>query len=149
MLYNSLKILHIISAAFVLTSILYSFHLWRSIKQQDLLTVAGRIQTQTLFIIIPCALLQLASGFTMVSLAQSSFSHFWLSGSIVSFILAIISWLGFIYFLLLAQQATITSQQNTFQQKRYWRLQAFMLLLCALGLLSMIFFMTNKTVLSQ
>jgi uncharacterized membrane protein len=149
MIYNSLKILHILSATIVLTSIIYSFHLWRTTKLNTIALVAERIQTQTFFIIIPFALIQLASGFTMVSLQKANFSPFWLSGSLLSFIIAIVSWLGFLYFLLFSQQATLAIRDKTSELKRYRRMQTAMLLLCALGLLSMIFFMTNKTALIQ
>ncbi len=149
MLYNSLKILHILSATLVLTSILYSFHLWRLMLQQDKTSIAERIQTQTAFVIIPFALIQLATGFTMIGLDQAHFSRFWISGSIMSFIVAIMSWLGFMYFLLLSQQIDLASQNNPSEQKQYRRTQIMLLLLCALGLLSMLFFMANKTALGQ
>lgn len=148
MLYNSLKILHIISATLVLTSIAYSFHLWRSMLQRNNIQISDRIQTQTAFIIIPFALVQLATGFTMIGLDEPSFSHFWISGSVISFIVAILSWLGFMYFLLLSQQVTVSVDRRP-RLKRYRRLQRLLLLLCALGLLSMVFFMANKAAINQ
>jgi len=144
LLYDSLKIIHIISATCVLTSIVYSYHIWRSIQPSTLSTVFERIQTQTLFVIIPFAIFQLATGFTMISLKHYPVSEFWISGSIASFIVVIVSWLGFMYFLLLSQQATI-SVQTPARFKIYRRIQTFFLLICALGLLSMVFFMANKT----
>jgi uncharacterized membrane protein len=149
MLYNSLKILHIISATLVLTSILYSFHLWRRMLSREKLAIALRIQMQTTFVIIPFAFIQLATGFTMISLDKPHFSRLWIGGSILSFMVAIISWLGFMYFLLLSQQIAIPSQNKSTEQKRYRRTQTMLLLLCALGLLSMVFFMANKAALSQ
>lgn len=143
MLYIYLKIFHILSAACVLTSIVYSFHLWRSIHSHNLATISERIQKQTSLIIIPFAVLQLATGFTMISLKRYSWHQFWLGGSVMSFIIVIITWFGFIYFLLLSQQATAFSNEHL-RSIRYRRLQSFMLLLCALGLLSMVFFMANK-----
>lgn len=144
MIYIYLKILHIISAACVLTSMAYSFHLWRSAYAHYPARTADRIQKQTALVIIPCSLLQLASGFTMISLQRYDWSAFWISGSVISFIIAILSWFGFIYFLLLSQQLT-TSIQNHSKLQHYRRYQAFMLLCCVLGLLSMIFFMANKS----
>ncbi len=85
----------------------------------------------------------------MIGLDQPHFSRFWIGGSILSFIVAIISWLGFMYFLLLSQQIAIPSQNNSTEQKRYRRTQTMLLLLCALGLLSMVFFMANKAAFSQ
>ncbi len=143
MLYIYLKMFHIISASCVLTSIVYSFHLWRSIQTHNLSTISDRIQKQTSLVIIPFAVFQLATGFTMISLKRYSWHLFWLSGSVISFITAIVSWFGFIYFLLLSEQAPILMNDH-FGSTRYRRMQSFMLLLCALGLLSMVFFMANK-----
>jgi uncharacterized membrane protein len=143
MIYIYLKIFHIISAACVLTSIVYSFHLWRSIHSHNLAAISQQIQKQTSLIIIPFAVLQLATGFTMISLKRYSWHQFWLGGSVISFITALASWFGFLYFLLLAQQATVVVNEHS-RPTRYRRLQSCMLLLCALGLLSMVFFMANK-----
>lgn len=146
MLYNTLKILHILSAVMVLSSIAYCFHLWRSLhKSRDMLAISDRIQTQTWIVIIPFALVQLSTGFTMISLEHYDFSEIWVTGSVISFIVVIGSWFSFLYFLLLSQQVTMASQNNS-QLKFYRRVQSFMLLLCALALSGMIFFMTNKTV---
>ena len=144
MLYNYLKILHILSATSVLTSIAYSYHLWRSIHPHNLAMICERIQKQTTLIIIPFAIFQLATGFTMISLQHYSWAEFWLGGSVVSFISAIASWFGFLYFLLLSQQVTISGSAKN-KPRRYRRIQSLMLILCALGLLSMVFFMANKT----
>jgi uncharacterized membrane protein len=143
MLYIYLKIFHILSASIVLTSIVYGFHLWRSIHPNTLSIVSDRIQKQTALVIIPFAVLQLATGFTMISLKRYSWSELWLGGSVISFITAIASWFGFLYFLLLSQQATTSIHENG-RHIRYRRFQSFMLLLCALGLMSMVFFMANK-----
>ncbi|HSW68837.1 MAG TPA: DUF2269 family protein [Gammaproteobacteria bacterium] len=143
MLYIYLKIFHILSASCVLASIVYSFHLWRSIHAYNLAAISDRIQKQTSLIIIPFAVLQLATGFTMISLQRYNWHQFWMGGSVISFITAIASWFGFIYFLLLSQQAAVSLHKHT-QQPRYRRHQSLMLLICGLGLLSMIFFMANK-----
>ena len=143
MLYNYLKIIHIISASFVLTSIVYSFHLWRSIHAHNLASICERIQKQTLLVIVPFAVLQLATGFSMISMKRYNIQDDWVGGSVIGFITAIASWFGFIYFLLLSQQFPIRSnRQNSTMRLR--RLQSIMLLFCAFGLLSMIFFMSNK-----
>ncbi len=139
MLYIYLKILHILSASCVLTSMAYSFHLWRSHATLN----AERIQKQTSLIIIPFAVLQLASGFTLISLQRYDWHQFWISGSILSFIAALVSWFGFIYFLLQSQQLTVSTQHHS-QPRRYRHYQALLLLGCALSLFCMIFFMANK-----
>ena len=146
MLYNSLKILHIISAACVLTSIAYSYYLWRSIRPANRITLLNRMQTQTLLIIVPFAIFQLATGFTMISLKHYAANQLWIGGSIISFMVVIGSWLGFMYFLFLSQQVTVSLQTDD-PIKKYHHLQSFFLLMCAIGLLCMIFFMANKSTL--
>ena len=131
MLYYTLKILHIISATFVLMSMVYSYTLWCAKNP----LMAQRIQLQTWLVIVPFAIMQLLSGFTMMSVQHEDFSQFWIKGTIIGFMIVIGSWFSFIYFLLSSAQAT---------QVRYRQLQAGSLMLCTAALLSMIFFMANK-----
>lgn len=147
MLYNSLKFIHIISATIVFTSMLYSAHLWRLMLYKNTSRLTDRIQTQTALIIVPFALLQLATGFTLISVQHYAFTDGWISGSLISFILVLLSWFGFLYFLLLAQQATFPAHPH--RLKRYRHLQRLLLGLCGFSLLSMLFFMANKTVLTS
>jgi uncharacterized membrane protein len=149
MIYNLLKILHIISATLLLTSIAYSFMMWRDRYSSARVgaIISSRIQTQTWVVIIPVALFQMASGFTMLSLQEDDLSQLWIVGSIVGFIVFIASWFSFIYFLLLAQQVPIDSDAHGSAGQRYKffrRAQSFMLMICAGALLSMVFFMSNK-----
>ncbi len=116
MFYDSLKILHIISATLVLTSIIYSYSIWRSSNNMAL------IAKQTWLIIIPFAIIQLLTGFMMISLKQYDVSQLWITGSVIGFVIMICSWLGFIC----------------------GYAQSVMLSICGLSLLSMIFFMANK-----
>ncbi len=142
MIYIYLKILHILSASFVLTSMAYSFHLWRSIHPHNLATISERIQKQTSLVIVPFALFQLGTGFTLMSLQHYNWHLLWIGASVMSFIAAIAGWFGFLYFLVLSQQATASLRDRT--RPHYRRLQSLMLLVCGLGLLSMVFFMANK-----
>ncbi len=81
-------------------------------------------QMQTVFFMIPFAIIQLATGFSLISLKHYTFSAFWVTGSIFAFIAMIISWLTFIYLLLLSQQAAIKSQAAPQQfQNRYYFLR--------------------------
>jgi uncharacterized membrane protein len=149
MLYDSLKIFHIISATLLLTSMGYSYHLWRNIyTPQDVILQGERIQTQTWMIIIPIALLQLATGLTMISLHEEDFSQTWIVASVVGFIVVVGSWFSFIYFLVLSQQASNEKQINqhivTAKYKFFRRAQFFMLSVCAVALFSMVFVMANK-----
>ncbi len=141
MLYDYLKILHILSATLVLTSMAYSYYLWRT---ENTTTTALRIQTQTWLIIVPFALIQLLTGFTMISLKHYDLSEFWISGSVLSFIILVSSWLGFIYFLLMGQKIPLDSALKKNRKNLFVRAQSIMLSICSLALLSMIFFMANK-----
>lgn len=138
MLYNCLKIIHILSAGLLLTSIAYSVHLWHRIQvtNQDSI-ISERIQTHTWVVIVPFAIFQLATGFTMISLQHYDFSELWIKGSVIGFIVVVISWFAFIYFLLSGQNSA---------GKFFRRLQSSMLVLCTFSLLCMIFFMANKVV---
>lgn len=129
MLYNSLKVLHILSASLLITSIAYSAYLWYKMQKMNNTNASERIQTQTWSVIIPFAVFQLATGFTMLSLKQEDFNQLWISGSVLGFIGMIVSWFAFIYFLLSCERKM---------------LQSSMLFICTMSLLSMIFFMANK-----
>ncbi|MDR3491954.1 MAG: DUF2269 family protein [Gammaproteobacteria bacterium] len=143
MLYESLKILHIIGAAILLSSIGYSYSLWKRIESPHNEDAFSKIQKQTWLVIMPLAILQLASGFTIISVQQYDFSEIWISGSVISFILVIASWFGFIYFLLLSQQIKLSPSEST--ATFYRRAQRGALLICKFSLVIMIFFMTTKT----
>ncbi len=128
MLYNTLKILHILSAALVVTSIIYCCHLW--LKQKP----SHTIQIQTWRTIIPFALFQLATGFTMISLKQYNLSEFWIIGSILGFVVVICSWFGFLY-------CVIASQQSTYLILKW--APPLLLVICCGALLSIIFLMAS------
>jgi uncharacterized membrane protein len=141
MTHESIKIVHILSATFVLTSMFYSYYLWRMMPKTESDTELSQcIQMQTWIIIIPFAIVQLVTGFTMISMKNEDLSQLWISGSAVGFIIAIVSWFAFIYFLLSAQH-DLAGRKVFFR-----RIQASMLSICTLALLSMIFFMANKIV---
>ncbi len=123
MLYNWIKIAHIICATLALTSIAYSYSLWFSQTQGGV----QRIQTQTLFVILPAILFQLLTGFTLISLQLHDLSREWMIHLMIGFIIVTISWFSFVYYL--------TSKR--------W-LQKIWLSVHFSGLLSMIFLMANK-----
>jgi uncharacterized membrane protein len=149
MLYSWLKVTHILSATLLLLSIAYSGHLWQK-YMHNLETVPHaiqRIQTQTGLIIIPLAIVQLITGFSIISLQHYPMSELWISGSVIGFITMIASWLGFIYFLLQSQQVVCEESLVLATQKLKYlrRIQSLMLHICALGLLTMMFFMASRT----
>lgn len=116
MLYFTFKILHILTATLLLTSVGVGCYQWYLSKNKYLL------QIQTWTRIIPLALFQLLSGFTMISLKQYSLSEIWIEASLISFLIAIGSWFSFLYFI---------------------RAQTFFLIVCGSAVLSMIFFMAS------
>lgn len=132
MLYNTLKILHIISASLLLVGIVQNFLLWLGTNNRMTHIFASqKIQRQTWTMFIPFVIFQLATGFTMISVRQYDLSEFWIVGSISGFIVLIASWFSFLYLLL-------TSSQT----KK--KLQVMMLIISGITLLFMIFLMVNK-----
>lgn len=128
MSYDLLKILHIISATLLVTSIIMSVKVWKKSKASSSAAMMHTLQTQTGISIVPLAILQLASGFTMISLRHYDVSQLWITGSITSFIVAVVSWLGFFCLL----------------HRNQPRLQSSLLVICALALVCMVFLMVSK-----
>lgn len=137
MLYNTLKIIHIISATALLATMVYCITQWFEIKKQNHAAPIAVIQTKTWALIMPFAFLQLLSGFTMISLKQYGMQQLWVGISALGFVIMILTWMGFMYSLML----TATSQHNVCKHRR---IQTVLLILCALTLLTMIFAMTNQ-----
>ncbi len=148
MLYDCLKIFHILSAGFLLSGMIYSYYLWRfAHKPQRIAMISQRIQIQTLTLIAPLALVQLATGFTMVSLQSSHLSQWWITASILGFVLVLGSWFSFVYLLVLSQQVVAEHQTPEIlaaKYKSFRRAQSIMLWVCAAAAFCMIFFMANK-----
>lgn len=144
MSYDCLKILHIFGAALLLTCMGYSYHLWRNMQSpKDGAVRFQHIQTLTWLFIMPLSIVQLSTGFSMISMNHEDISQLWVSGSIIGFITVIGSWFSFIYFLLQAQQVEIKNFSSG-RAATYRRMQSMMLTVCGLALLVMIFFMANK-----
>lgn len=131
MLFDLLKVLHILSASLLLMSLFYSFYRWIYLKNTKETVIT--IQQQTWTIIIPFSIFQLITGFTMISLKQYNLSEFWVVGSVAGFITMVCCWFIFLYFLLSSQTVGF-----------FKGVQSFMILLCSLSLFCMIFLMANK-----
>ncbi len=143
MLFHSYKIAHIFSATLVLTSMAYCFYLWvQMLSAENKENISQQIQKQTWLIIMPFAMIQLLTGFAMISVQKEDFSQFWIQGSVIGFVLAMVSWFGFIYFLLSEQQYCL--DDCTTNERFFRRAQTLMLSVCVLALLGMIFLMTNR-----
>jgi hypothetical protein len=126
MLYDSLKIVHILAATLVVGCMVHSYFLWKT-KNTALFKY---IEIETWFLIVPLAAIQLLIGFTMLSLHHEELGQFWVRGSIVAFLIGIGSWIGFVCLLLLERSRR--------------RLESSFLSLSAIAFLSMIFLMANK-----
>lgn len=139
------------SATLLITSMGYSYHLWKNIRSpRDGAIRTQRIQMLTWLFIVPFAIMQLATGFTMMSIEHVNLSEMWIGGSIIGFIIVMGTWFSFIYFLLISQQIetnnTLKSPFDKWNQRglSYRRVQSMLLSLCAFSILVMIFFMANK-----
>jgi uncharacterized membrane protein len=138
MLYDFLKIAHILSASVLIFSISYSFYHWRNPQNRtNTGIVSYLIQKQTWVLIIPFALLQLATGFTMISLKHEALNQLWIQGSAWGFVMALGSWFLFLYFLL-------SEQAKRFPFLPLRKIQSLFLGICVFSVFSMIFFMANK-----
>ncbi len=134
-LYHTLKIVHIISASTLMASVFYCLHQWKytqSIRAPFRLSLS--IQWQTWGIIFPCAFFQLISGFTLISLNQADMTQGWIKGSIIGFMIVIVTWFSFVYCLL---------HQQRYLNTRH--IQKSLVILCIITLFTMIFLMVNKS----
>ena len=149
MLYGCLKTIHILCAAALLASMAYCYRLWRDAQTRvNSLENFDKIQTQTWLVIIPVAVIQLATGFSIINIQHEDLSQTWITASVIGFISVIASWMSFIYFLLLSQQVgnqtESTPSRSMSRYKFFRRAQQCMLMICVFSLFSMIFFMANK-----
>lgn len=126
-LYDFIKLFHFISAAILLLSFCYSSGLWLCFNKGAL----DRILTQTASVIIPCALFQLITGFTLVSLKRSELPLYWIEACIIGFIVAMGMWFLFIYI------------YSFFSHKIQPVWLSITLIACALSLLFLVFLMSN------
>jgi len=142
MTYDWLKFFHIIGAGLLLSSLGYSYYLWKEIDTRRYPAILfERIQQQTWLVIAPLAIIQLASGFTMISLKHYAFHKLWVKGSIFSFLLVLMSWFSFIYFLFCSQRISIATKHSS---AKYKKAQLHALLVFKVALVAMIFFMSTK-----
>ncbi|MCE3237426.1 MAG: hypothetical protein K0R24_407 [Gammaproteobacteria bacterium] len=123
--YDFIKLFHFISAAILVMSFCYSSGLWLRLNKEAL----DRILAQTGAVIIPCALFQLMTGFTLVSLKYSELPLYWIEACIIGFIVAMAMWFLFIYGLFLNRIQPI------------WL--SITLIVCAISLLFLVFLMSN------
>ena len=131
MFYDIVKILHIISAALILISVISTIKLW--------LTSASlqKIQMQMWLLFVPATIFQWVSGFIMVSLIQDELSDFWMLANMGAFMVFVISWFSFLYLV-------FTSSPNS--HDRFTRiLQIVFLIVTFVSLLLMVFLMSDKT----
>jgi uncharacterized membrane protein len=134
MLYNSLKIFHILFAAGLIISLVHAVYLWQSAKNTtDRSDIQAALSIQTGLVILPLAILQLVLGFTMISIKQYDLNALWIRGSILAFMIMILSWLSFTYLFVTRADHKINHYG-----------QIIFLSLALAALLFMIFCMANK-----
>jgi uncharacterized membrane protein len=134
MLYDTLKIVHILSATLLLTSMVVCVRLWQLLKKTSCEETIARIQSKTLWIAF-FALFQLLSGFTLIGLKGKDLSPGWIISNMMGFIVMIGSWFAFTYTVSLSHRSTL----------RYQHLPSILLFICIITLGSMIFLMANRT----
>lgn len=117
--YNAIKIFHILSASCLAAIIGYCVYAWYKRKNVFNLVVW----------VIPLALIQSVSGFTMLSIKPYSFNELWVKVSVLSFLAFTMAWLAFMYVLFSPQ-------------KRFY--QFIWLTFSLVALSNMIFFMATK-----
>ncbi len=145
--YDTLKILHILGATLVLSSLAYCIALWHAMPNADNSYVLfARIQKQTALIIMPLGTLQLLSGVTLISLQHTALGLPWLYLSFAGFIGLMTCWLGFMYCLTMAQQNTLQNndQKNPHRRAFYRRAQTYMLAASGIALAVILFAMTSR-----
>ena len=128
MLYNALKIAHILSASGLLTGMVLGIRKW--FLAHGTIRPIQFLSAQTALLIVPLALFQLLTGYTMIGLNHLSLNDLWIKGSLFGFVIVIACWMGFIGL--------------GFQSKDNKHLQIVLLAICFLSLLVMIFLMVNK-----
>lgn len=126
MLYNGIKFAHIVSATLLISCMIFCVHLWR-IKSASASKLIG---FQTGFFIAPLAVIQLLTGFTMLSVNHEDLTQAWVKSSVIFFMIALISWFAFILLLRI--------------DKPTFNFAIYSLIICAGSMLLMIFFMANK-----
>lgn len=134
MAYESLKLFHLCLAAVLLTSMVYCLYFWLQTTHKEL--ASQLLQRHTLRIIMPAALLQLLTGFTMISLKHYSLASLWIQGSVWGFVLVVASWVGFIWS---TGKVGLSRGRGAFL---CW--STVLCSICILSLLTMIFLMTNR-----
>jgi uncharacterized membrane protein len=144
MLFNFIKILHVISAAilFGLGLTTASYMWWVNIKGNikeiaaatHLVVVADWIFTGV------SGLLQPITGAAMIYLAGYSWSQFWIWAGLLGYIIAGICWLPVVYLQIkLGEIASIAAQNNTKLPLKYYRYYRYWFLLGWPAFISLIF----------
>lgn len=127
MLYSTLKLIHILSAAFLTMGMVAAGIYWFKLKDPTERRLI--IQKQTGLFILPTLFLQLMTGFTLLNLKQFDYSLFWIKGSIMGFVGFMVAWFGFIYLVM---------------SSRFRFAEGLFLTIASLNLLSLIYFMASQ-----
>lgn len=139
--YNLIKTFHIITGSLFFVSA-YLIIYWWFTKQTH-----HNLDKLLWFVMMPSGLIQLTSGFTIIGIQQYDYQQFWISGSIVGFLLQIIGWYSWLW---LYSRYQLLLSISTPKASRYciaYRWLLHLLSLSLMGILfSMIFLMTIPSV---
>ncbi len=134
--YNSLKIIHILSGSLVFCTILVvqSYWVWwayQPLDEHERAPFAHSLHQKTLPILTLGALIQIISGFTLISLHHISWQALWVKATFIGIVLLLGNWGVFIGLLSL--------------QRAKARYLAIISLALSVGILStMVYFMSNQ-----
>lgn len=134
--YNFLKIIHILSGSLVFCTIVgvQSYWLWwayQPLEAQARAPFAEPLHQKTLPILILGAMIQIVSGFTLISLHHIAWQALWVKAAFIGIVLLLLNWGIFIGLLSL--------------QRAKARYLAPLSLALSLGILSaMVYFMANQ-----
>lgn len=124
MLYNYLKIIHVISAAVLFgTGLGTAFYMYLANKSKDItliVTATKNVVKADWLFTTTSGFIQAITGFWMVYLHGYSLHLLWVQGSIIGYFIAAVCWFPVVYFQIkLRDLATIALTTNTALTKEY------------------------------
>ncbi len=144
MFYYTIKTIHILSAACLFAGVLNAFIYWLRTRNHLTNATNSTLQKITWFLIIPSALIQLFTGFTIISFKHYPVTALWVKVAALGFIIVILAWFACLY-LQIRYQAIAANSSHKSHSRRYYAYSlwvSYTVLLVSICI--MIFFMANK-----
>lgn len=156
--YFTLKIIHVISATFIFGGGLVTFfyQLFMQTQISDLQARAPLLKICLQYawgIIIPCATLQVITGFYIITVKHYDVHQLWIIITFCGFIIASINWLLSLYYLMQLYQLTLdqltpdhlsnSNQSSLRQYQLLFNRQCFFGCIASYAVLLILFFMAN------